>query len=281
MENWEIALYERIRAAQNDPRTENELISLTLAEADEDVAWEYVAILHQRGSWEVFQAAQSLCQTDCVVEKTLGANILGQLGVPNRTFPNECVDVLLSLLRSEVDIGVLDATCFALGHTSDNRAAAELAKLATHPSDLIRYGVAFAIANLQNQIAIDTLIQLTTDTVVEVRDWATFGLGNQIETNNPEIRNALLHATTDPDDIVRGEAFMGLARRRDERVLNPMIHELSVWHSLKHGDYVLDAAAELGDARLLPILLQLKESACSHDARFNDAIQRCSQVECI
>ena len=279
MDNWEIALHERIRAAQNDLRTANELISLALAEPDEDVAWESVVILHLRGSWEVFEAARSLCQSDCVVEKTLGVNILGQLGVPDRTFPNECVDVLLPLLRSEVDVGVLQATCFALGHTSDKRAADELTKLATHPSDLIRYGVAFAIANLQNQIAIDTLIQLTTDTVVEVRDWATFGLGNQIESNNPEIRSALLHATTDANEVVRGEAFMGLARRRDERVMEPLIRELSVWHSLEHNDYVLDAAAELADARLLPMLLQLQESLDSQDERLHNAIQRCSQGE--
>ncbi len=276
MDNWEIALHERIRAAQRDPRTANELILLALTAPNEDVDWECVAILHLRGSWEVFKAARSLCLSDCVVEKTLGANILGQLGVPDRTFPNECVDVLLSLLRSEVDVGVLQATCFALGHTSDNRAADELAKLATHPSDLIRYGVAFAIANLQNQIAIDTLIQLTTDAVVEVRDWATFGLGNQIETNSPEIRNALLHATTDPDDIVRGEAFMGLVRQRDERGIEPMIRELSVWRTLKHGDYVLDAVAELADSRLLPALLQLKESLDVQDERLNNAIHRCS-----
>ena len=279
MDDWETALHERVRAAQNDPRTANELISLALAEPDKDVAWEYVVLLHLRGSWDVFEAVRSLCQSDCVVEKTLGVNIVGQLGVPNRTFPNECVDALLSLLSSEVDVGVLQATCFALGHTSDNRAADELAKLATHPSDRIRYGVAFAIANLHNQIAIDTLIQLSTDTAVEVRDWATFGLGSQIEADTPEIRDALFRATTDADEVVRGEAFIGLARRRDERVIEPLIRELFAWHSLKLGDYVLDAAVELADARLLPILKQLQESLNGQDERLHNAIQRCSPGE--
>ncbi len=192
MDDWEIALHERIRAAQNDPRTANELISLALIEPDEDVAWEYVVILHLRGSWDVFEAARSLCQSDCVVEKTLGANILGQLGVPDRTFPNECVDVLLPLLRSQADEEIIYAACIALGHTNDNRAADELAKLATHPSDRIRCGVAFALANLQNQIANDTLIQLTTDTVVEVRDWATFGSEAK---SKPTIQKSATHCS--------------------------------------------------------------------------------------
>ncbi len=72
---------------------------------------------------------------------------------------------------------------------------------------------------------------------------------------------------------------MGLARRRDERVMEPLIRELSVWHSHEDGDNVLDAAAELADSRLLPILLHLRESLASHDERLHNAIQRCSQGE--
>ena len=279
MENWEIAFHERVRAAQSDPRTVNELISLALAEPDEDVAWEYVVILRLRGSWDVFEAARSLCQSDCVVEKTLGVNILGQLGVQDRTFPNQCVDVLLPLLRSESDEDLLRATCIALGHNSNDRATEEVARLSTHDSDWVRYGVAFALPYFHNETAINTLIELMKDSNTVVRDWATFGLGSQTEADTPEIRNALLHATTDPDDTVRGEAFMGLARRRDERVMEPLIRELSVWHSLEHGDHVLDAAAELADSRLLPILLHLQESLGSHDERLHNAIQRCSQGE--
>jgi hypothetical protein len=55
---------------------------------------------------------------------------------------------------------------------------------------------------------------------------------------------------------VRKIGLVGLARRKDERVIDPLIHELS-------GDEVLDiaveAAAELGDPRCYPALLRLRE----------------------
>ena len=85
-------LADRIREAQDDPRTVEELVSLALIEQDENAAWDVVSILHLRGTHEVFDAARSLCRSRCAAEQTLGANILGQLGVPDRSFPDESVE---------------------------------------------------------------------------------------------------------------------------------------------------------------------------------------------
>ena len=102
------------RQAQADPRTAHEFIAIALTEPDELKAWEAVVKLHFRGTNEVLDAACQSCVSHCSQEKTLGANILGQRGVPERTFPKESVAVLLKLLELEKDEGVLDACCIAL-----------------------------------------------------------------------------------------------------------------------------------------------------------------------
>src|SRR5579871_1075613 len=88
----------RTREARNDPRATHEFITMALTEPDENAAWEAVVTLHFRGTRDVFEAAWDLCASACPQERTLGANILGQLGVPKRTFPDQSVEVLLRLL---------------------------------------------------------------------------------------------------------------------------------------------------------------------------------------
>lgn len=78
-------------------------------------------------------------------------------------------------------------------------------------------GSAVAEANLQR------LIALTRDEDRSNRDWATMLLA-QDEVDTPEVREALLAAAHDEDDIVRAEAIAGLARR-DRAVALSLVHE--------------------------------------------------------
>ncbi|MBE0447984.1 MAG: hypothetical protein IBX64_07800 [Actinobacteria bacterium] len=59
-----------------------------------DTARTYIAALHWRGTKEVLDAATSLCHSKNPHERSIGADILGQLGVPERTFPNEALRTL-------------------------------------------------------------------------------------------------------------------------------------------------------------------------------------------
>ena len=59
-----------------------QLIQIALNEEDEDKAWDAVTVLQFRGTQEVLEAAQRLCESRNPEERELGANILGQLGVP-------------------------------------------------------------------------------------------------------------------------------------------------------------------------------------------------------
>jgi hypothetical protein len=80
-------------------------------------------------------------------------------------------------------------------------------------------GSVLAAHNLQ------TLIAYTRDDDVSNRDWATMLLAQQ-QIDTPEIRTALLAATTDDDACVRGEALQGLAERDPDLVTPLLISEL-------------------------------------------------------
>ena len=118
---------------RNDSRSIAELVKLALTEQDEDAAWEAVTALHYKGNREVLEAAMRLCASDNADERQLGVNILGQLGTPERTFPNECFEVLAAMLTKETDPNVLECIGVAFGHLKDPRAVELLFPLKRHP----------------------------------------------------------------------------------------------------------------------------------------------------
>jgi HEAT repeat protein len=197
----------------NDPRSTLDLINTALCEPDEDAQWDAVGVLHFRGNADALNAARILCRSGCEQERELGANILGQLGVPERTFPEESVAELLRMLQSETSARVIEAIAIALGHQGDPRAASELARFANHPGANVRYAVVHGLTGHIAPLAIATLIRLTKDPEPEVRDWATFALGTQIDLDTSEIREALAARLDDDDEDTRAEAIAGLSRR--------------------------------------------------------------------
>jgi HEAT repeat protein len=140
----------------------------------------------------------------------------------------------------------------------------------------VRFAVVFALAGYEDEFAIKTKIEMSSDKDELVRDWATCGLGG-IDVDTPEIRAALLARVADADEITRGEALVGLARRKDQRAIKPLIKELERYYEAEHGDYSVEAAEEFADVRLLPVLMRLRASADeSNNTRFDEAIRRCS-----
>jgi HEAT repeat protein len=278
-DDWDARLEARTREARNDPRTVHELISLALTEPDENAACEAVTTLHFRGTRDVFEAARELCACECPQERGLGADILGQIGVPHRRFPHESARLLCALLADETDEDVLRSTCIALGHLGDTAAIPSLARLKTHGSVPVRHAVASNLGMLcgDDPLAIDTLIEMMSDPDELVRDWATFGVGSQTDADSPAIRAALFARVSDVDEVTRGEALVGLALRKDRRIIEPLIKELERYPDAEYPCYSIDAAGALADACLLPILTQLKESAGSGDTRLDDVIRRCSE----
>ena len=122
------------------------------------------------------------------------------------------------------------------------------------------------------------MIRLSSDTDHDVRNWATFGLGSQIEDDTPEIREALRANLGDPDHEIRGEAIIGLAERKDPEVADILIRE---WESSETVSLLsIDAAGIAADARLIEYLerfradLSLEEDA-SFKSALDDAIRAC------
>lgn len=212
--------------AEFDPRSVPALFAAAL-QCDDDNAWDAVAALHWRGSKEVLEKACALTKTAEAATRARAADILGQIGLPARTFPEESFAAVLPLLDDAADEVVFSAI-FALQHIDRDRAAPYIIRFATHSDDSIRYAAACALGAVDSVEANETLLFLMNDRDAEVRNWATFGLGQQSDADSSEIKEALATRLLDADADVRYEAIIGLGRRRDRRALGflkTMLHD--------------------------------------------------------
>lgn len=208
-----------------------------------------VSILQARGNREILAAAVALSNSVVPGERVLAAQIVGELGTPDRSFPEECCDCLLRLLEQEDSTEVVEAALFALGHLGNRRSDSEVVKFATHEDDHVRHAAAFALAGTTLPAAVQALLELMCDPYEMVRDWATTSIGQAVELDGPDIRDALFARASDSDRSTRAEAHMGLARRRDERLVPYLIEELTlqsaqprVERNENYDDYFRDAA---------------------------------------
>lgn len=257
---------------EDDPRSTEELIQASLeGDEDDEHAWTAIHVLRWRGTREVLEAALCLLESPSAKARGRGADILGQLGGKTLTFPTECGDALMGLLRRETEPGVLQSVGFALGHLRELRALDELIRLSHHPIPEVRHGAVHGLAPLESPRVIEALIRLSADEDRDVRDWAVFGLGTlREEADTPELRDALAARLGDEDAGTFGEAVVGLANRKDPRALEPTRAALS-------GDtvnvYALEAAGALGDPSLFPLLVAIRDSGKEADTYFGRVLE--------
>ena len=195
---------------------------------EDEAAWEAVRDLQLIGTREVFEIAAKWCQSTDALTRTRGIDVLGQIGMvaggsPN-SFPEESYSVVAHLIQRETEPQPLAAALVALGHIGNPLAIPLVTKFAFHPDKKVRFDVAFALSSFPNDpISISTLLQLMQDTDEDVRDWATFGLGVLGRTDSAEIRDALAKRLADSNENAREEAMVGLAKRKDQRVLPALL----------------------------------------------------------
>jgi HEAT repeat protein len=270
-EEW---LDKRQEALSNDPRSIEELIPLALKELedeDSDKPLFALAVLEARGNKQMFEVARKLCESKDAKERSLGATILSQHVVPRKNLPEEKFGILFTLLEHETDMDVLYSVIYALGHIRDPRAIERIIKFKNHPDKDIRFAVSHGLWTYKDKHAINALIELSSDEADKVRDWATFGLGQMIETNTVRVREALAARLSDTFEEARFEAIKGLALRKDKRALEPLKAELEAgWDA----DSALEAAAALADPSLLPALLDLRQEG-DIDEALEEAIAVC------
>jgi HEAT repeat protein len=246
--------------------TVDELFALARAAEDEDAYWACVSELHTRATERTFELAEVLCDSFTAGERCLGADVLAQLGATRgasaaeSAFAAAAGNVLLRLLEQDDEPAVLSSAAVGLGHLRDERAIDRLAELASHTDPVVRRGVVHGLMGHDDDRAVATLIALSTDLDDDVRDWATFSLGVQIDRDTPELREALATRLADSNPEARAEAIRGLARRRDERALEPALADAPV--PGERSPHVEEAlvllGASTGDPRLREPLERLR-----------------------
>ena len=244
-----------------------------------------IAVLHCRADDETLAAASDLLKSGEPADRCLGATILGQVKLGDEAKGAVAADLLFAALNSESHEDVLRDLIFALGHTPEPRALPKLLSHCSHPSSAVRYALASSLPAYPEAEVITALIGLMEDVDLDVRDWATFGIGSMMEADSPEIRQALKERLHDSEPDPRGEAMVGLAVRGDSAVVPAFIRELGAgglqemeqWILLKDtADAAILAAHESGDPQWLPLLLKLKEISYSSD-QLAAATEKCSR----
>ncbi len=262
----------------NDKRTTAELIDIAYS-AQEEEYWRLIAILHGRGSEVEFSAAQKLANDPDPVNREIGADILGQLGWSEHTFQEESVAILIKLLSDSTD-DVIASAAFSLGHRNDPSAIPHLLKHIKHPNPRVRHGITFGLSCHDENSAIEGLIILSEDSDFDVRNWATFGLGSQCDIDTIELRKALIKRTDDIEPEIRGEALIGLARRKDETIKEKIVKELS---GPFYGIWAVDAAGIFPHPEYYPLLTDLlhrldDRNKSSSANEINEAILACKKT---
>lgn len=256
----------RTLEARQDPRSVAEILEIALT-ADEDTSCKAILDLQWRATREVFEAAVNLISGDASKARIVGINVLAQLGIPERVYHEEILALLLPMLETETDPDILQNIAIALGHNRDPRVIEPLLRLKNHPHEDVRYGVTYGLLTYEEPCAVTALIELSQDVDEDVRDWATFGLGQQLDLDTPEIRDALYNRINDPHTDTQDEALMGLARRKDPRVLEPIIQLLTT-DTDTLTSFAMEMAFEVAHTSLCPALLKLQvEWANDNDSR--------------
>lgn len=258
----------------------DDMLVLALTEQREDARWEIISVLQARLDCALFERAVALCRSENAVERCLGVDLLAQGQMKAKLFHNEVVTVFLDMLADEQDANVLYSLGMATGHRGDPRTIPLLIQHRSHPDADVRYSVVFGLLTHEDSSAVNALIELSADADDDVRDWATFGLGTQIDTDTPTIRDALAARLRDDHDDTRSEALIGLACRRDKRVIEPLIHELLSIKVRSNDDEIIgtlaiEAAEAIADTRLCPALQELRAWAAPNDAWLDGALKAC------
>lgn len=257
---------------ENDSRKSREIVEAYRNVILHDDYEESLALVHYRGGEEEFLLGVQYLQSDDFVDRIVGADILGQLGWGDQAYREESVDLLIPMLR-DTEASVAHAVCCALGHRHDLKSLPYIIALANSSEGLVRLGVAQALLGFESNDAIDTLISLSSDRDTDVRNWSMFGLATQIEADTIAIRNALFAGASDTDFEVRGEALVGLAARKDSRVVDLLIRE---WDSYSGVSILsLEAAEKIASPRLYSRLANFVQTLdCDGDESFENQLYK-------
>lgn len=236
--------------------TDEKLFFRLINNKSDKTYWDNIRELRSRANANIFNTCVKLIKSSRPKERIIGIDILAQLGLTPRPFFKESHKLFFDILKKEKDPKVLLSVLYAIGHNNEKLKPDEISLLISFKNSAdegVREGLVSALLSVDNKLAIDTLIHLTTDKVSHIRDWATFGIGTQIEKDNKKIREALWKRVNDKSQETKLEAIVGLAKRKDIRVKEIIERELM---SGEYGTLLFEAIEELKDKGFIPLLQQ-------------------------
>ena len=211
--------------------TDKKIFERLLYNKTQQTFWNNINELQNRPNQFVYDTAYKLAQSSDEKERIIGIYVLAQLGFDPRMYQQKTVDLYFDLLKNETSLKVLVALLSSIGHNNDRLSTKQINQLINfnlknHHLSTIRYYVVMSLLSVKDDSAISTLIELSNDCFSNIRNWATFGLGSQIEIDNPTIKKSLWNRVNDIDEETKMEAIIGLSERKDEKIRKMILQEL-------------------------------------------------------
>jgi hypothetical protein len=236
--------------------TDDKLLSRLINNKTDKSRWDNINVLRKRPSQELFEKCAELIKSNSPKIRKIGIDILAQLGLSPRPFLKETLKIYFELLEVEAEPEVLMSLLYSIGHNNDELYKEQIDKICSlidNENSWVKEGLVSALLGIDNLTAIETLTKLSSDKLSHIRNWATFGLGTQIERNNKNIRETLWNRVNDKHQETKLEAIVGLAMRKDNRVKEIIKREII---DGEYGTLLFEAILETKDKEFLPLLKQ-------------------------
>lgn len=234
----------------------------TSAGEDEEAYWAVVYALQKRDPAMVWSLLVPFAEHHDPRLRALVPDVLRHLGGRPQPLLAETLSLFARMVETPQPPEVLTAIATAFVDLQHPAALTLLWPFVSHPDAEVRSAVVHGLLPVAAE-AVAELVVLSADDDVDVRNWATFGLGSQMcgardagYVESPERRAALWARRDDPDEDTRGEALVGLANLADERVIPLLERELATV-----GDYThcVEAAETMADPRLRDALVARRD----------------------
>jgi hypothetical protein len=164
--------------------TDDKLLTHLLNNKSNKSRWDNISVLRSRPTKELFSKCVDLATSKKNKNRILGIDILAQFGTTPKPFLNRTLELYFDLLDREKNSEVLMSLLYAIGHNNEKLNKAQIGKLcsfADTKNNLVKEGLVSALLGIDNSNAIETLIKLSSHKLSHIRNWATFGIGTQIE----------------------------------------------------------------------------------------------------
>ncbi len=235
--------------------TDDKLLSRLLHNKSDKSRWDTIAILRKRPTEELFGKCVEFTKSNDPKIRSIGIDILAQLGLSPRPFLKETLQLYFDLLTTEKDPEVLSSLLYAIGHNNNKLNQEQIEKICSFSNSdnkLVKEGLVSALGFIDDLRATHVLIKLSNDKSTPIRNWATFYIG-QGERNTKEIRDALWKRVNDKHSETKMEAIAGLAKRKDKRVTELIKCELT---KDEFGTLLFEAIIASENPEFLPLLQQ-------------------------